>query len=46
MLKINPAITLRAWRLGYSFRDPAILNRLALDLAQSGLPERRFALTS
>ena len=46
MLKINPAITLRAWRLGYSFRDPRILDRLALDLVQSGLPERRFALTS
>jgi tetratricopeptide (TPR) repeat protein len=39
MLKINPAITLQAWRLGYSFRDPAILDRYALDLVQSGLPE-------
>ena len=39
MMKINPAITLQAWRLGYSFRDPAILDRYALDLAQSGLPE-------
>ena len=39
MLKINPAITVQAWRLGYSFRDPAILDRCALDLVQSGLPE-------
>ena len=40
MLKINPAITVRAWRLGYSFRDPAILDRYALDLVQAGLPEK------
>jgi Flp pilus assembly protein TadD len=39
MLKINPAITVQAWKLGYSFRDPAILDRYTLDLAQSGLPE-------
>ena len=39
MIKINPAITVQAWRLGYSFRDPAILDRYALDLVQSGLPE-------
>ena len=39
MMKINPAITLQAWRLGHSFRDPAILDRYALDLVQSGLPE-------
>ena len=39
MMKINPAITLQAWRLGYSFRDPAVLDRYALDLVQSGLPE-------
>jgi hypothetical protein len=39
MMKINPAITLKVWRLGYSFRDPAILDRLALDLVQSGLPQ-------
>ena len=39
MMKINPAITLQTWRLGYSFRDPAILDRYALDLVQSGLPE-------
>jgi len=38
-VKINPAITLQAWRLRYSFRDPAILDRYALDLVQSGLPE-------
>jgi TolB-like protein len=40
MLKINPTITLQTWRLGYSFRDPAILDRCSLDLAQSGLPEK------
>ena len=39
MMQINPAITLQAWRLGYSFRDPEILDRYALDLVQSGLPE-------
>jgi adenylate cyclase len=40
MMKINPAITLQTWRLGYSFRDPAILDHYSLDLVQSGLPER------
>ena len=40
MMKINPSITLPTWRLGYSFRDPATLDRFALDLIQSGLPER------
>jgi TolB-like protein/Flp pilus assembly protein TadD len=40
MMKINPAITLQAWRLGHSFRDSAILDRCALDLAQAGLPEK------
>src|SRR5262245_22393418 len=39
MMKINPTITLQTWRLGYSFRDPAILDRYALDLVQAGLPE-------
>jgi len=39
MMKINPAITLQAWRLAYSFRDPAVLDRYSLDLVQSGLPE-------
>jgi adenylate cyclase len=39
MMKINPAITLQAWRLRYSFRDPAILDRYALDLLQAGLPK-------
>jgi adenylate cyclase len=39
MLKINPAITVQAWKLSYSFRDPAILDRYALDLVQSGLPQ-------
>ncbi|MGA8468362.1 MAG: tetratricopeptide repeat protein, partial [Pseudolabrys sp.] len=40
MMKINPAIILQAWRLGHSFRDSAILDRCALDLAQAGLPEK------
>src|SRR6476620_583066 len=40
MMKINPAIMLQAWRLGHSFRDSAILDRCALDLAQAGLPEK------
>jgi len=40
MMKLNPAITPRAWRLGYSFRDPAILDRCALDLVEAGLPEK------
>ena len=39
MMKVNPAITVQAWRLGYSFRDPAILDRYALDLVQAGLPK-------
>jgi len=39
MMKINPAITLQTWRWRYSFQDPAILDRYALDLVQSGLPE-------
>ena len=39
MMKINPAITLQAWRLGYSL-DPAILDRYSLDLVQAGLPEK------
>ena len=39
MMKAYPAITRQVWRLGYSFRDPAILDRYALDLVQSGLPE-------
>ena len=40
MMKINPRITLKAWRLGYCFRDPAILKRYSLDLVQAGLPEK------
>jgi tetratricopeptide (TPR) repeat protein len=40
MLKINPAITVQAWRLGYSFQDPAILDDYARDLVQAGLPNR------
>jgi hypothetical protein len=40
MIKVNPAITLQTWRLGYSFRDPAILDHYSLDLMQSGLPEK------
>jgi adenylate cyclase len=39
MMKINPAITLQAWRLGYSFRDSAIIDRYSLDLVRSGLPD-------
>jgi hypothetical protein len=39
MMKINAAITRQAWRLRYFFRDPAILDRYALDLVQSGLPK-------
>ena len=39
MMKINPAITVQAWRLGYSFRDPAILDRCSLNLVQAGLLE-------
>ena len=39
MIKINPTITLKAWRLGYCFRDPAILEGYSLDLLQAGLPE-------
>jgi adenylate cyclase len=39
MMKVNPAIALQAWRLGYSCRDRAILDRCALDLVQSGLPK-------
>jgi adenylate cyclase len=38
MMKINPTITLKAWRLGHCFRDPAILERYSLDLLQAGLP--------
>ena len=38
MLKVNPAITVQAWRQGYSFRDPTTLDRCCLDLLQSGLP--------
>ena len=38
MMRINPTITLKAWRLGYCFRDPAILERYSLDLLQAGLP--------
>src|SRR5262245_30894512 len=39
MMKINPAINVQAWRLGYSFQDPVILDRYALDLVQVGLPK-------
>ena len=38
MIKINPTITLKAWRLGYCFRDPASLEGYSLDLLQAGLP--------
>ena len=39
MMKINPAITLQTWRVGYSFRDPAILERYYPDLVQAGMPK-------
>jgi adenylate cyclase len=39
MMKLKPALTVQVWRLGYSFRDTAILDHHALDLAQAGLPE-------
>ena len=39
MMKINPTITLKSWRLGYCFRDPAILKRYSLDLLQAGVPQ-------
>jgi tetratricopeptide (TPR) repeat protein len=39
MARINPAITVNAWRQGYSFHDPAILDCCARDLAQLGLTE-------
>jgi TolB-like protein len=38
MMKINPAITLKAWRLGYCFRDPATLEGYSPHLLQAGLP--------
>jgi TolB-like protein/tetratricopeptide (TPR) repeat protein len=38
MMKLDPGVTVNKWRLGYSFRDPAILDRYSLDLMQSGLP--------
>jgi tetratricopeptide (TPR) repeat protein len=39
MLKVNPTITVKAWRQGYSFRDPAFLDLYSLDLERSGLPK-------
>jgi adenylate cyclase len=39
MMKINPAITLQTWRLGYSFKDQGIFDHYALDLVRSGLPQ-------
>ena len=40
-MKINPAIILQAWRVGYSFRDPAILERYYPDLVQAGMPKAK-----
>ena len=40
MMKINPAINAQAWRQGYSFRNPAILEHCSLDLVQAGVRER------
>ncbi len=39
MMRINPAITLQKWRVGYSFREPAILERCFLQLGRAGLRE-------
>jgi TolB-like protein len=36
-MAVDPAFTLARWRRGYSFQDPAILDRCAADLAQAGL---------
>ena len=38
MMKINAKITLKAWRLGCCFRDPATLERYSHDLLHAGLP--------
>lgn len=38
MLKIHPGMTVQKWRLGYSFRDPAVLDSCCVDLMQAGLP--------
>jgi tetratricopeptide (TPR) repeat protein len=38
MTKVNPMITLQAWRLGYSFREPGILERYSRVLLHAGLP--------
>jgi tetratricopeptide (TPR) repeat protein len=39
-MKTNPEMTVRGWRLGYSFRDPAILDQCSRDLLELGLPEK------
>jgi hypothetical protein len=39
-MKINPTITVQLWRLGYAVRGAAILERHAVELMQSGLPEK------
>ena len=44
MLKVNPAITVQAWRQGYSFRDPTILDRCCLDLCNQ-VCRRRTAVS-
>jgi len=38
-MKINPTITSQIWRLGYSYRDAALLEHCAADLVRLGLPE-------
>jgi Flp pilus assembly protein TadD len=40
-MKINPTITSQIWRLGYSYRDAALLllEHYAADLVRLGLPE-------
>jgi tetratricopeptide (TPR) repeat protein len=40
-MKINPTITVQIWRLGYSFRDAAVLERNAVDLVQAGVLRER-----
>ncbi len=38
-VKNDPAVTLQKWRLGYSFKDTALLDRYSPDLLKAGLPE-------
>ncbi|EJC80823.1 putative integral membrane protein [Rhizobium leguminosarum bv. trifolii WSM2297] len=38
MLKSAPTATIQSWRQTWNFRDPAILDQAAADLARAGLP--------